>query len=142
MARLTHGALGWGDSTMAAAREQGRRLAVSLGGLRAEWGAPNSDRWRKARTSTKMSVNLAQMLARTADGAFAMASDGTLVLWNQAAEDILGYSRREAIGRQCCDVLHAWGDRGQPVECHGCRVRKLVRNGDPVEFGQSLFVIE
>jgi PAS domain S-box-containing protein len=118
---------------MAAAREQGGRVAVPLGGRRAEWGATNSDRWRKARTSTEISANLAQMLARAAEGAFAMASDGTVVLWNQAAEDILGYSQREAIGRPCCDVLHASGDRGQPVDCHGCHMRRLVRNGDPVE---------
>jgi PAS domain S-box-containing protein len=80
-----------------------------------------------------MSGNLAQMLARAADGVFAMATNGTIVFWNQAAEDILGYSHREAIGRRCCDVLYASGDRGQPVVCHGCHVRRLVRNGDPVE---------
>jgi PAS domain S-box-containing protein len=73
------------------------------------------------------------MLASAAEGAFAMAVDGTIVLWNPAAEDILGYSQREAVGRQCCDVLRASGDRGEPVDCHGCHVRRLVRNGDPVE---------
>jgi PAS domain S-box-containing protein len=84
-------------------------------------------RWRR------VSGRLDQMLARAADGAFAMAADGGIVFWNRAAERILGYSDREAVGRPCCDFLHAWDERGRRLGCRGCHVRTLVRKGDPVQ---------
>jgi PAS domain S-box-containing protein len=84
-------------------------------------------RWRR------VSGSLHQMLARAADGAFAMAADGKIVFWNRAAEGILGYSESEAVGRRCCDFLHAWDERGRPLDCRGCHVMTLVRKGDPVQ---------
>ena len=42
---------------------------------------------------------LDQALARTGDGAFVITSDGRIVLWNRAAEKILGHTAREAVGR-------------------------------------------
>jgi DNA-binding CsgD family transcriptional regulator len=83
------------------------------------------------------------MLALAADGAFTLAPDGEIVSWNEAAEAILGYADRDVVGRRCCDLLHAGdhnagdhaGDgRGwRRPACHGCHVRTLVRNGDPVQ---------
>ncbi|HAM57001.1 MAG TPA: hypothetical protein DCQ64_17005, partial [Candidatus Rokubacteria bacterium] len=57
-------------------------------------------------------TDLDQALARAGDGAFAIGGDGRVVLWNRAAERILGYSTREAIGRLCCDVFVGQDDKG------------------------------
>jgi PAS domain S-box-containing protein len=77
---------------------------------------------------------LGRMLARAADGAFTLAADGEIVSWNDAAEAILGYADRDVVGRRCCDLLHAWDERGwRRLNCHGCHVRMLVRDGDPVQ---------
>jgi PAS domain S-box-containing protein len=88
--------------------------------------------WRRA------SGSLGQMLARAADGTFAMLADGKIVSWNPAAEGILGYSDREVVGLRCCELLDAWDEQGRRVDCRGCHVRTRVRKGDPVQSFDAL----
>ncbi len=77
--------------------------------------------------------NLAQLLAATADGGFAIDAEGRIVVWNHAAENMLGYTMREAIGRPCCDLLMGHDDNGNRLCCRGrCYVRDLVRMRDQV----------
>lgn len=76
---------------------------------------------------------LDEAFARAADGAFAIGPDGKIVLWNRAAERILGYTLREALGRPCCDVFVGFDDSGNRL-CHrDCHIRALVTMGDPVQ---------
>jgi PAS domain S-box-containing protein len=72
-------------------------------------------------------------LARTADGAFVIGAAGVIVLWNRAAEKILGYPAREVIGRPCCDLFVGLDDRGNRLCYRGCHVMTLVKMGDPVQ---------
>ncbi len=76
---------------------------------------------------------LDEAFARTADGAFAIGPDGRIVLWNRAAEKMLGYSAREVIGRQCCDLFVGYDDSGNRLCYQGCHVMSLVRMGDPIQ---------
>lgn len=72
-------------------------------------------------------------LARTADGAFVIGPDGLIVLWNRAAEKILGYAAREVIGRPCCDLFVGHDDHGNRLCYRGCHVMTLVKMGDAVQ---------
>src|SRR5689334_10193998 len=56
------------------------------------------------RTKGIEAMGLADLLAGTADGGFAIDGSGRIIYWNRAAETVLGYSGREVIGRRCCDV--------------------------------------
>ena len=94
-------------------------------------------------------IGLDEALARTADGAFAVDAKGRIVLWNRAAERILGWSAREAIGRPCCDIFVGFDDHGNRLCYQGCHVMALVTRGDPVQSfdmktrvkrGQSLWI--
>jgi PAS domain S-box-containing protein len=77
--------------------------------------------------------SLEQTLARTGDGAFVIAGDGKIILWNRVAERMLGYTAREAIGRPCCDVLVGRDGNNNRLCYRGCHVMSLVKMGDPVQ---------
>jgi len=75
---------------------------------------------------------LGDALERAGDGALAIKNDGCIVLWNRMAERILGYTARETLGRQCCEVLIGCDDRGDRLCYKGCHVMTLVKTGDRV----------
>ena len=87
-----------------------------------------------ARSRRKLSetTELAEMLAATADGGFAIDAEGRIVLWNRAAESMLGYTVREAVGRQCCDLLMGDDENGNRLCCRGCHIVDLVKMRTPV----------
>jgi PAS domain S-box-containing protein len=76
---------------------------------------------------------LSQALARAADGAFAVGPADRVVLWNRAAERILGWSAREVLGRSCCEVLVGSDVNGNRLCYQGCHVMSLVEQGEAVQ---------
>lgn len=76
---------------------------------------------------------LRPMLERAGDGAFVIGADGRIVLWNRAAERILGYPAREVLGRPCCDVFVGMDDSGNRLCYRGCHIMTLVGLGEPVQ---------
>lgn len=76
---------------------------------------------------------LNQVLSRTADGAFGITTEGTIVMWNDAAEMVLGYSAQEAIGRHCCELLAGCDDSGHLLCCEGCQVMTRAKAGDAIK---------
>jgi PAS domain S-box-containing protein len=72
-------------------------------------------------------------LTNTADGVFAVDPKGTIILWNASAERILGFTAKEVLGKNCCDVVagrDAFGNR----LCHrGCHVMTMVGQGEQVQ---------
>jgi len=78
-------------------------------------------------------TDLDQALARAGDGVFVVGQDGKVVLWNRAAEKIMGHTAREAIGRPCCDIFAGRDDKGNRLCYQGCHVTTLVRIGEAVQ---------
>lgn len=78
-------------------------------------------------------MDLDALLSSTADGVCAINLDGRIVFWNRAAERILGYPAREALGRPCCDVFVGRDPAGNRLCYQGCHVQTLVKRGEPVE---------
>src|SRR6185295_6957108 len=77
-------------------------------------------------------ADLAEMLATTAEGGFAIDGEGRIVLWNRGAEDLLGHTVREAVGRRCCDRLVGDDENGNRLCCRGCHIMDLSRARTPV----------
>ena len=75
---------------------------------------------------------LATALHGAGDGAFAIAPDGKVILWNAAAEQLLGYTARDAIGRPCSDLLRGYDVDGNRVCDCDCRVRACIGRREPV----------
>ena len=76
--------------------------------------------------------SLDQALARAGDGVVAVR-EGRIVLWNRAAEKILGYAARDVVGRPCCDVFVGHDDHGNRLCYQGCHVMTLVKLGEAIQ---------
>jgi PAS domain S-box-containing protein len=61
--------------------------------------------------------DILNLFSKTSDAAIAIDSDQRIVLWNQSAEILFGFTAKEALGRFCYDVI---GSR--TTLCHlGCQ---------------------
>lgn len=56
----------------------------------------------------------------------------TIVAWNQAAEECLGYPSAQAVGRRCYELLCGRGPDGSSVCEPGCTAMRAARQGLPV----------
>ena len=74
---------------------------------------------------------LKELVANTADAAFAIDASGTITAWNPGAEALFGYAAADALGRFCADVVHASDELG-PVCGPYCSVLQSVRKGRPL----------
>jgi PAS domain S-box-containing protein len=83
--------------------------------------------------SERAQGGLDEALASAADGAFVTTSDGEVVLWNGAAEKIMGYTARQAIRRVSCDLFVGRHENSSRLCYRDCHVMPLVRIGDPAQ---------
>jgi PAS domain S-box-containing protein len=85
----------------------------------------------RSRMKPSGATSLMQLLAGTADGGFASDVEGRIVLWNHAAESMLGYPVNEAVGRPCCELLMGHDDNGNPLCCQSCHVVDSLNMREP-----------
>jgi PAS domain S-box-containing protein len=79
-----------------------------------------------------------QWFANTGSGVWAVDASQRIVFWNQAAEELLGFTADQALGRSCYQLLAGQGAPGQPLcqaECH--RIQRARRH-DPVQGFEML----
>jgi len=72
---------------------------------------------------------LLRMFDHVADGVFAVDGEQRIIYWNAAAERLLGYSRREAVGKYCHEFLAGEDYLGQPFCRRDCPVIDYARRG-------------
>ncbi len=79
-----------------------------------------------------------QMFANTGSGVWVVDASQRIVFWNQAAQDLLGFTADQALGRLCYQLLAGQDTQGQPfcqAECH--RIQR-ARQHDPVQGFEML----
>jgi PAS domain S-box-containing protein len=80
--------------------------------------------------------NLANEISRsledTADGVFIVDSELRIYLWNNAAEEILGYRKGDVEGQLCNQILQGANEEGEPICSQHCQVSKLAKKSKPV----------
>ena len=74
------------------------------------------------------------ILDSIADGVFTVDGDSRITSFNRAAEDILGLSRQEAIGRYCWEVFKA------SICEQRCSLRQTMETGQPI-VNQPIFIV-
>jgi PAS domain S-box-containing protein len=75
-----------------------------------------------------LDAELFGLLENTGDAAFSVSEQGEICSWNKSAEALFGYPSKEAIHRNCSQVLAGVGSLGTQV-CHeGCVVLACASN--------------
>jgi len=83
--------------------------------------------------------SLLNALSRMADGVLLVDQDQQITFWNQAAEEILGYSSRDVLGQSCYKILKGYDDQGQLICRNSCRIAKAsFREGGVSNFDISV----
>jgi PAS domain S-box-containing protein len=72
----------------------------------------------------------------TGDTAFAVDKRGEIVLWNAAAEKLLGYPASEALGKKCWKLLYGKDHYGNRYCCRHCPIRGMAFRREPVNSFQ------
>ncbi len=80
-----------------------------------------------------MLAALAEVFSKTADGVFGVDQDHKVVLWNEAAERLLGYKAAEVMGRPCAEVLAGRDRTGRRVCGSICAPIMSAKKGEPVQ---------
>jgi PAS domain S-box-containing protein len=79
-----------------------------------------------------MERSITTMLSRTADGAMLADEQGTVVLWNKAAERLLGFRADDVLGRPCYEVMRGETLSGHPFCSLSCAVGHRLGCGSGV----------
>lgn len=69
------------------------------------------------------------ILTRAADGAMLVNEDGIVILWNRAAERLLGFRAQDVIGRPCHNVLRGETLGGCSLCSPTCSIGRSVAHG-------------
>jgi PAS domain S-box-containing protein len=77
-------------------------------------------------------TELGRALRRAGDGAFVVDDAGRILTWNRAAEQILGHTLPEVLGRSCCEVFAGHDGDGNRLCYPGCQIMTLTRQDEPV----------
>ena len=78
-------------------------------------------------------ARLGEVLDRASDGVCVVGADARIVLWNRAAEQIMRYTSREALGRPSREIFDALEGNGNRLGSQQCDVRNLVTLSEPTQ---------
>ena len=85
---------------------------------------------RRAPAAAVGSTDVLDLFTRTTDGVMAVDPTCRVILWNCAAESVLGYSAAEVLGRACHDVVRGRDAVGN-LFCHPhCSVLTMARRDE------------
>jgi PAS domain S-box-containing protein len=68
-------------------------------------------------------------LGASPEATVAVDDRGTIVAWNPAAEQLLGWTASQALGMPCHEVMHGNTPAGTPVCSSDCAIVRLCREG-------------
>ena len=81
-------------------------------------------------------MSITDIVASTAEAAFASDQDGRLVAWNEAAERLLGYPAARLLGRRCYEVLGGIDIFGNCFCDRWCPLRRMAGRQEAVSSFQ------
>ena len=79
-----------------------------------------------------------EWISNTGDGCCAMDGDGRILLWNRAAERLLGFDSTETLGRYCYEVIAGRTEEGRSFCQPCCQIRSTIGDQDIVPHSYLL----
>lgn len=76
--------------------------------------------------------DILELVGNADDGVYAVDAAQTIILWNKKAQEILGYTRKEVIGRYCYDLIVGMDADGRAVCRQNCAVMQEARSSGRV----------
>ncbi len=83
----------------------------------------------RTRRIKELEAESQQILNAAGDGIFGLDASGVTIFVNPMAEQILGYSREELIGKSMHELVHHSKADGSPYPADECKMREAVRQG-------------
>lgn len=83
-------------------------------------------------------ADLLKSLAAMTEGVMAVDSEQRIVLWNHAAERVLGIGAEEALGRHCYEVICGRDELGARLCRRACHAITLAKQGKPIPASEIL----
>jgi PAS domain S-box-containing protein len=68
-------------------------------------------------------------LGASPEATVAVDNRGIIIAWNAAAEQLLGWTAEQALGKPCHEVMHGSTPAGAPVCSRDCAIVQLCREG-------------
>ena len=90
-------------------------------------------------TAHPVTSSLAEIFSHTADGVLGVDQDHVIILWNKAAERLVGFTAAEVIGRPCSEVWAVTNRSGCRLCGENCSPITSARKEEPVE-GREIMV--
>lgn len=85
-----------------------------------------------ARAPAEVARVLREALERAGEAVMVVDGRQRVVLWNEAAEKLLGWRKDEVVGRPCYRVVTGHDRSGHLVCCPGCPEFVMARTGEPI----------
>lgn len=77
-------------------------------------------------------MDFLEIVQSTGDAAFATDDEGRIVVWNKAAERVLGYAAERVLGKACHEILCGRDVFGNRFCDEQCSMFRMVRRGEPI----------
>ncbi|MEE9248646.1 MAG: PAS domain S-box protein [Dehalococcoidia bacterium] len=72
--------------------------------------------------------DILELIGNADEGVYAVDSEQKIILWNGRAQEILGYSSEEVIGRYCYDLIAGTDDKGKMQCDKNCAVMEAAKS--------------
>jgi PAS domain S-box-containing protein len=83
-------------------------------------------------------ADLRECLAGMTEGVMAVDGEQRILLWNHAAERLLGVSAQDALGRYCYEVINGRDELGARLCRRACHAMTLAKQGKPIPTSEIL----
>lgn len=94
-----------------------------------------------SRTDDPSAVDPLEIIKGIGDAAFASDESGRIVIWNRAAEKLLGYPAPRVLGRPCHEILCGMDVFGNRYCDEDCNLQRITRRGGSIRaFRWNLLV--